>query len=117
VAQQLLASVVCCQHLSQFWLSAPALATHAQALLLSSYVPQLRQLLMLKAGAGADASSMPLAELRRLFPGAPAAWAQGVRSIRPAAAVGTMSKLDLSTQASTAQPSASQQQSITLDSS
>lgn len=48
-AKQLIAPLMRPQHLSQVWLTAAALSSEADKLLLGAYQAQLRELLMLKA--------------------------------------------------------------------
>lgn len=111
-AQEVLARVVRAHHLSQFWLSAAALSHSAS--MLCSYGPQLRQLLMLKAGVGSG--SLQSAELQQLIPGAPDSWGAGQRSIRAAPAGEVIWEVDVSTIPGAVQHSAQLQQQVTLNS-
>lgn len=116
-AQQLLAPLVRAQHLSEFWLTAAALSTCTTTLLHGrdgSFVPQLRQLLKLKAAVGALSLQSP--ELQELVPDAPDSWSLEQRSIRTVPDVEVTWKLDVSTLVSTAQMSASQKKLLNLDS-
>jgi hypothetical protein len=85
-ARQVLAPLVRCQHLSQFWLIEAVASTQPSALsALAQLRPQVVKLLMLRsAQPGVEVQA---SHLEHLLGGAPSSWALGQRSSRPVLSV------------------------------
>jgi hypothetical protein len=105
-AQQRLAPLIRCQHLSLYWLSAALHSQDAPKLLLHGLAEQLKLMLVLRhSGVG---SRLTAARLQRRIPGAPASWSLGKRASKQVSSVQVVWELEVSKVKETALRSSSE---------
>jgi len=96
-AEQQLAPLIRCLHLSSFWLSALAVSADAhKVLLLSKQRARLRQMLMLLQAE--PTLELTAAELERLLPGAPTSWGLPKRICKEVSSVQLTWRVDVEKQ-------------------
>jgi hypothetical protein len=84
VAQDRLAPLVRCPHLSQFWLTAAVLSDDAPKLLLSGLQTQLKRLILAQE---VTRTQLTADELKEGVPNAPASWLLPARVTKPVSSV------------------------------
>jgi hypothetical protein len=100
-----LAPLVRCPHLPHFWLSASILSSDADKLLLQRMQPQLKQLMLLKAGRSPSAD-LSEEDIKKGVPDAPASWLLPVRDIQPVSSMKLEWEVDVAAIRHAAQDSA-----------
>jgi hypothetical protein len=113
-AQQQLARVIRCPHLSRFWLSGSVNSADAGDMLLAELQPQLRQLLLLRDAQ--EDYNVEAADLQEggWLAGAPPSWALGRRASKPVRSVQLEWQLDVSELRDAAHRSAAKQGFVRL---
>jgi len=84
-AKQCLSQLIRCPQLSEYWLSALALSAKANEMLLSPFIPQTKQLLLMRLAS--PSYTVSASDVQRLLPGVPPSWALGPRVVKDVSTV------------------------------
>lgn len=115
-AQQALAQLIRCPHLSLYWLSAPVLATDKDKHTLHGLGPQLRTLLAMRIAGPQQENSDRVADLEEFVPDAPPSWHLQKRAAHKVPALVLTWAVDVSNIKQAAQLCAAKQAKQKLDS-